>query len=137
MECSARCCGLRAVDQNGSCQERGCGQALHAQLAGRADPHHPKLSSVASHLQVKHFADADAPNQALYYQSAGTQIRDQRGIGEGLAISIHSPDLHWELNFNAGIMAAIHVSHSEAQVAVGKLTRVTAGKGTGVPEQEL
>jgi hypothetical protein len=118
------------VGQNRASQECRRSQPLHSQLTTRTGPNHPKLGCIASHLYVQHFANADPPNQALNHQTACAHICDQCWVRERPAISIHAPDLHWELNLNAGTLTAIHVVVPKPFCGRTRLRKTYAGYRT-------
>jgi hypothetical protein len=101
---------LRTVGEDRTRDEGMCGYSLQAEFSGAlaADPHHPELSFLVSHPYVENFARPNLSPYALDYQPARAHIRYQGRMRKRLAMCIHSPDLHRELNFDSRTLSSIH-----------------------------
>ena len=110
------------------CDEGVQRQPLQADLtvAFVNHPNNTELRFDLAHLNVENFTGPKLAHDALNYQTADAHVRYKAGLGERLAVSIHSPNLHRKLNFDSWAKSSIHGRHCATKPADWKLTRVTA-----------
>ena len=102
--------------ENGVCDERMRGQPLQADFAvPLADnPDDAELGFNLTHLDIENFTGSNLSHDALNDETADAHVDYEPGMGKGLAMSIHSPNLHRELNFDSWAESSIHGSHCAA-----------------------
>jgi hypothetical protein len=107
---------LGTVREHGMSNECVRGHALEAHfvIAVANYPDHAKLSFDLTHLDIEKFTGSNLSHDALDYQTADAHVDNKTGIGKRLAMSIHSPNLHRELNFDSWADSAIHGRHCAA-----------------------
>ena len=86
------------------------GQPLQAYFATAIthNPYDAELRFDVTHLNVENFTGSNLSHHALNYQTADTHVSYKAMLGERLAMSIHSPNLYRELNFDPWAEASIH-----------------------------
>lgn len=89
------------------------GQPLQAYfaIAVIGNPHNAELRFDLTHLHIENFTGSNLSPHALNYQTADAHVGYQAGLGKRLAMSIHSPNLYRELNFDSWAKSSIHGRH--------------------------
>jgi hypothetical protein len=87
----------------------------HFVIAVANNPNDAELSFDLTHLDIEKFTGSNLSHHTLNYQTADAHVDYQAGMGKGLAMSIHSPNLYRELNFNSRAESSIHGRHCAAQ----------------------
>ena len=128
-------CGLRTMGENRIGKKSMCRDPLQSQFecALAPNPNHLELRFLLTHLYVENLSDPNFPPYSLDHQPPGAHIGYQGRIHKRLAMGIHSPNLHWKLDFNSWALASIHGTDCPLEMIDWKLTRVTANR---VPECE-
>lgn len=113
---SARGGRLGAVREHGMCNERMRSQPLQANFAIAViyNPDNAELGFDLTHLDIENFTGPDFSHHALNYQAADAHVGYKAGLGKWLAMSIHSPNLYWKLNFDSRAESSIHGRHCAA-----------------------
>jgi hypothetical protein len=116
---SAGRCRLGTVREHGMRNECVRGHALQAHFVATVtnNPDHAKLSFDLTHLDIEEFTGSNLSHHTLDYQPADAHVDYEPGMGKGLAMSIHSPNLYRELNFDSGAESSIHRRHCAAKRA--------------------
>ena len=93
---------LGTVREHGMRNECVRGHALQAHFVVTVtnNPDHAKLSFDLTHLDIEKFTGSNLSHHTLNDETADTHVDYQTGMGKGLAMSIHSPNLYRELNFD-------------------------------------
>jgi hypothetical protein len=89
------------------------GQPLQAYFANAVidNPDNAELRFGLAHLDIENFTGSNLSPYALNYQTAHTHVGYEAGLGKRLAMSIHSPNLYRELNFDSWAKSSIHGRH--------------------------
>jgi len=73
-----------------------------------AYPYDAELGLFLTHAHVKDLALPNSPSHALDHQATNAHVGYKSGMSKRLAIGIHSPNLHRELDFDSWALASIH-----------------------------
>jgi hypothetical protein len=94
---------------------RGHALQAHFAIAVAKNPDDAELGFDLTHLDIEKFTGSNLSHYALNYQAAHAHVGYQAVMGKWLAMSIHSPNLYRELNFNSRAESSIHGRHCAAQ----------------------
>jgi hypothetical protein len=104
---------LGTVREHGMRNEGMQRQPLQAYFAFAIihNPDDAELRFDLTHPNIENFTGSNLSLYALNYQTADTHVGDKSVLGKGLAMSIHSPNLYRELNFDSWAKSSIHGRH--------------------------
>ena len=107
---------LGTVREHGMRNECVRGHSLQAHFVATVtnNPDHAKLSFDLTHLDIEKFTGSNLSHHTLNDETADAHVDYKAGMGKRLAMSIHSPNLHRELNFDSWAESSIHESHCAA-----------------------
>jgi hypothetical protein len=110
---SAGRCRLGTVREHGMRNECVQGQPLQSYFASAVidNPDNAELRFDLTHLNIKNFTAPNLSHYSLNYQAADTHVDDKAGLSKWLTVSIHSPNLYRELNFDSWAKSSIHGRH--------------------------
>jgi hypothetical protein len=96
---------------------RGHALQAHFVVAVANNPDDAELGFDLTHLDIEKFTGSDLSHYTLNDQTAHAHVGYQAGVGKRLAMSIHSPNLYRELNFDSGAESSIHRRHCAVKPA--------------------
>jgi hypothetical protein len=110
---SADRCRLGTVREHGMRNEcvRSHSLQAHFVIAVANNPNDAELSFDLTHLDIEKFTGSNLSHYTLNYQATHAQVDYESVMGKRLAMSIHSPNLYRELNFDSRAEPSIHGRH--------------------------